>query len=207
MTLDRIEEHWNAWTHYIGTLAAIVALVLLIIRALQISNFLYLGTVIVFGIALISLYSISGTYHILKPGKAKNIFHILDHIGIYFLIAASYTPYIFMGLSGPKKWIIFGVQWGITLLGIFFKIFFTGKFQVLSTMLYLAMGWTIVFVFRDIYNNLSPLSFGFLLGSGILFSLGTIPFLLDKIRFTHAIWHIFVLAGSTLGFLSVFFLV
>ena len=95
MTLDRIEEHWNAWTHYIGSLAAIVALVLLIIRALQISNFLYLGTVIVFGIALISLYSISGTYHILKPGKAKNIFHILDHIGIYFLIAASYTPYIF----------------------------------------------------------------------------------------------------------------
>ncbi|AYV92766.1 hemolysin D [Fusobacterium necrophorum subsp. funduliforme] len=207
MTLDRIEEHWNAWTHYIGTLAAIAALVLLIIRAVHFSNVSYLGSVIVFGIALILLYSISGTYHILRPGKAKKIFHVLDHIGIYFLIAASYTPYIFMVLTGPKKWIIFGIQWGITLLGIFFKILFTGRFQLLSTLLYLAMGWTVIFVFRDIYTSLSPLSFGFLLASGVAYSLGTIPFLLDKIRFTHAIWHLFVLAGSTLGFFSVFFLV
>lgn len=129
MTLDRIEEHWNAWTHYIGTLAAIAALVLLIIRAVHFSNVSYLGSVIVFGIALILLYSISGTYHILKPGKAKKIFHVLDHIGIYFLIAASYTPYIFIVLTGPKKWIIFGIQWGITLLGIFLKFFLQDDFN------------------------------------------------------------------------------
>ncbi|WP_353933497.1 PAQR family membrane homeostasis protein TrhA [Fusobacterium necrophorum] len=120
MTLDRIEEHWNAWTHYIGTLAAIAALVLLIIRAVHFSNVSYLGSVIVFGIALILLYSISGTYHILRPGKAKKIFHVLDHIGIYFLIAASYTPYIFMVLTGPKKMDYLWNTMGYHFVGNFF---------------------------------------------------------------------------------------
>lgn len=206
MTIDRIEEHCNAWTHYLGALASIAALVLLIVRAVQFREMTYLGSTLVFGLALISLYSISGTYHILKPGKAKNILQILDHIGIYFLIAGSYTPYIFMVLSDRKKWTIFAIQWGLTLFGILFKIFFTGKFQILSTLLYLVMGWTIVFVFHDIKLALSPLSFSFLIVSGILYSIGTIPFLLERVRFTHAIWHLFVLGGSTFGFLSIFFL-
>lgn len=207
MTIDRIEEHCNAWTHYIGAMASIAALVLLIIRAVQFHETFYLGSVIVFGLSLILLYSISGTYHILKPSRAKKIFQILDHIGIYFLIAGSYTPYIFMVLSGRKRWIIFAIQWGITFLGILFKIFFTGRFQLLSTLLYLGMGWVIVFIFQDIKLALSSASFLFLLLSGIFYSVGTIPFLLEKIRFSHAIWHLFVLAGSTFGFLSIFYLV
>lgn len=206
MTIDRIEEHCNAWTHYIGALASIAALVLLIIRAVQFHEMTYLGASLVFGLSLILLYSISGTYHILKPGKAKTVFQVLDHIGIYILIAGSYTPYIFMVLSDRKKWIFFAVQWGISIFGIFFKIFFTGRFQVLSTLLYLIMGWSVVFVFQDIKMALSALSFSFLFISGILYSIGTIPFLLEKIRFTHALWHLFVLGGSTFGFLSIFFL-
>lgn len=206
MTIDRIEEHCNAWTHYAGALASVAALVLLIIRAVQFHEMTYLGASLVFGLSLILLYSISGTYHILKPGKAKAVFQVLDHIGIYILIAGSYTPYIFMVLSDRKKWILFAVQWGITIFGILFKIFFTGRFQVLSTLLYLIMGWSIVFVFQDIKMALSPLSFSFLFISGIFYSIGTIPFLLEKLRFTHTIWHLFVLGGSTFGFLSIFFL-
>lgn len=207
MTIDRIEEHCNAWTHYIGTLVSLAALVLLILRAVHFHEMTYLASVIIFGTSLIFLYSISGTYHILKPGKAKDILQILDHIGIYFLIAGSYTPYIFLILSGPKKWSLFALQWGFTLFGILFKVFFTKRFQILSTLIYLIMGWSVVFVFSDIKATLTSTSFQFLIASGILYSIGVIPFLMEKIRFSHTIWHLFVLAGSICGFFSIFYLV
>lgn len=201
-----LEEYLNSITHYIGAIASIVGLVLIILHSSKTLDVGYIVGCIIFGVALIFLYSMSGTYHILKEGKAKNIFRVLDHIGIYVLISASYTPYIFTVLEGRTKWIVFFAQWGLTLFGIIFKIFFTGKFKVLSTLIYLFMGWMIVFVFKDIKLSLSDISFNFLLVGGIVYSIGSIFYMMKKLKFSHCIWHLFVIGGSVFNFLSVYYI-
>ena len=166
----------------------------------------YIVGSIIFGAALIFLYTMSGTYHILKIGKLKKIFRVLDHAAIYVLISASYTPYIFTVLTGEKKWIIFFAQWGLTLIGIIFKIFFTGKFKLVSTLIYLFMGWMVVFVFKDIKAGLSPASLNCLIAGGITYSAGAVVYMIKKIKFGHAIWHLFVIGGSVCNFFSIYYL-
>lgn len=203
---ENYEEYLNAVTHYIGAGMAISGLIALINRSLKIGETGYIIGSIIFGIALIFLYTMSGTYHILKVGKAKQIFRVLDHAAIYVLISASYTPYIFTVLTGKTKWIIFFVQWGLTLLGVIFKIFFTGKFKLVSTLIYLLMGWMVVFVFKDIKAALSAVSLNCLIAGGITYSVGAVVYMIKKIKFGHAIWHLFVIGGSVCNFFSIYYL-
>lgn len=203
---ENYEEYLNAVTHYIGAGMAISGLIALINRSLKIGETGYIIGSIIFGIALIFLYTMSGTYHILKVGKAKQIFRVLDHAAIYVLISASYTPYIFTVLTGKTKWVIFFVQWGLTLLGVIFKIFFTGKFKLVSTLIYLLMGWMVVFVFKDIKAALSAVSLNCLIAGGITYSVGAVVYMIKKIKFGHAIWHLFVIGGSVCNFFSIYYL-
>ena len=203
---ENYEEYLSAITHYIGAGMAISGLVALIDRSLKIGEMGYIVGSIIFGSALIFLYTMSGTYHILKVGKLKQVFRVLDHAAIYVLISASYTPYIFTVLTGKTKWIIFFAQWGLTLIGVIFKIFFTGKFKVVSTLIYLFMGWMVVFVFKDIKAALITVSLNCLIAGGIVYSIGAIIYMIKKIKFGHAIWHLFVIGGSVCNFFSIYYL-
>lgn len=203
---SRKEEIINAITHYLGVGLGFIGLGALLIHSLNVKHTGYLIGNIVFSISIIFLYSMSGTYHILKEGKLKRIFKILDHIAIYILISGTYTPYLLGVFQGKTRWILFSIQWGLTSLGIIFKIFFTGKFEILSTIIYLIMGWMIIFVFNDLKNLTSSLSTSLLLAGGISYTVGVIFYLSNKIKFSHAIWHLFVLNGTVLIYLSIFFL-
>ena len=203
---ENYEEYLSAITHYIGAGMAISGLIALINRSLKIGETGYIIGSIIFGAALIFLYTMSGTYHILKIGKIKQIFRILDHAAIYILISASYTPYIFTVLTGPKKWIIFFAQWGLTLIGVIFKIFFTGRFKLVSTLIYLFMGWMVIFVFKDIKTALNTVSLNCLIAGGITYSAGAVVYMMKKIKFGHAIWHLIVIGGSVCNFFSIYYL-
>ena len=206
MEKENYEEYLSAITHYIGAGMAVSGLIALILHSIKVGEKGYIVGSIIFGTALIFLYTMSGTYHILKIGKLKKIFRVLDHAAIYILISASYTPYIFTVLTGEKKWIIFFAQWGLTLIGIIFKIFFTGKFKLVSTLIYLFMGWMVVFVFKDIKAGLSPASLNCLIAGGITYSVGAVVYMIKKIKFGHAIWHLFVIGGSVCNFFSIYYL-
>lgn len=204
--VSRIEEWVNSTTHYFGVILALIGTGALLVRTLESGNIGYIVGSMLFCFSLILLYSMSGTYHILYTGKLKRIFKILDHSAIYILISGSYTPYLLGFFDGKVKWILFFAQWGMTLAGIIFKIFFTGKFKILSTLIYLFMGWMIIFVFDDLKILISPLSLKLLIAGGIAYSVGTIFYGMKKVRFMHGVWHIFVLVGSILNYLSVYFI-
>lgn len=204
--VSRVEEWVNSITHYFGVVLALIGTGALLIRTLQTGNVGYIVGSMLFCFSLILLYSMSGTYHILYTGKLKRVFKILDHSAIYILISGSYTPYLLGFFDGHVKWVLFFAQWGMTLLGIVFKIFFTGRFKLVSTLIYLFMGWMIIFVFDDLKTLISPLSLKLLIAGGIAYSVGTIFYGMKKVRFMHGVWHLFVLAGSILNYLSVYFI-
>lgn len=204
--ISRAEEWVNSLTHYFGVILALIGTGALIVKTLESNNTGYFIGSMFFCFSLVLLYSMSGTYHILYTGNLKKIFKILDHSAIYILITGSYTPYLLGFFDGKIKWILFFIQWGIALIGIIFKVFFIGKFKIFSTLIYLFMGWMIIFVFDDLKNLISPLSLKLLIAGGISYSIGTIFYAMKKIKFMHGVWHLFVLAGSIFNYLSVYFI-
>jgi len=190
------EEIASSITHGIGSLLSIAALVILVVLA---SHQGTAGGVVgfsIYGSCLVILYLASTLYHAFPPSKVKDFFHVLDHASIYLLIAGTYTPVVLGPLRGPWGWSLFGVIWGLALAGMTLKIFFTGRFNVLSTLFYLGMGWLIVIAIKPM---LALLPAGFLIWlviGGLSYSLGVIFYLWHKIPYHHAIWHLFVLGGS-----------
>ena len=204
--VSRVEEWVNSITHYFGVILALIGTGALLVRTIESDNLGYLVGSMLFCFSLILLYSMSGTYHILYTGRLKRIFKILDHSAIYILISGSYTPYLLGFFDGNVNESLFFYSMGMTLAGIIFKIFFTGRFKLISTLIYLFMGWMIIFVFDDLKTLISPLSLKFLIAGGIAYSIGTIFYGMKKIRFMHGVWHLFVLTGSILNYLSVYFI-
>lgn len=200
------EEIANFVSHTVGAGLAILGFIMLIIRAAWFNNIPAIISYIVFSLGLMVLYTMSSIYHGLKPSKAKNVFEILDHSSIYFLIAASYTPFLVLGLKSKMGITLLIIQWVICALGITFKAFFTGKFKGISTVVYLIMGWMIVFSWNELISKVSPLSIIFLVTGGILYSLGTIFYMWKICKFNHMIWHIFVILGSIAHYVAVWFL-
>lgn len=204
---SRGEEIANFVSHTAGAGLAIIGFIMLIIRASWHNNVSALISYIIFSLGLMVLYTMSSIYHGLKPSKAKNVLEILDHSSIYFLIAASYTPFLILGLHSNMGVGMLIIQWVICAFGITFKAFFTGKFKLLSTLLYLIMGWMIVFAWGDLINNINRVSLVYLITGGVLYSLGTIFYSWKICKFNHMIWHIFVILGSVSHFLAVYYLV
>ena len=203
---SRGEEIANFVSHTAGAGLAILGFIMLIIRASWYNNVSALISYIIFSLGLMVLYTMSSIYHGLKPSTAKNVFEILDHSSIYFLIAASYTPFLVLGLKSNMGITLLVIQWVICALGITFKAFFTGKFKGISTIVYLIMGWMIVFSWTELVAKISPISLGFLIAGGILYSLGTIFYMWKVCKFNHMIWHIFVILGSIAHYVAVWFL-
>ncbi|RDI43073.1 PAQR family membrane homeostasis protein TrhA [Falsibacillus pallidus] len=204
---DWKEELANAITHGIGFLLSIPALVILIVIASHKQDGWYMGSFLVFGISMLLLYLFSTMLHSFKPSKAKRVFAILDHSAIYLLIAGTYTPFVLITLKGTLGWVLFGLIWLLAVCGIVFKCLFIDRFQLLSTIFYVLMGWLIIIAIQPLYHNLTPSGFMFLLTGGILYSVGAIFYIWQKIPFNHAIWHLFVLGGSALMYFCVLFYV
>lgn len=197
------EEIGNAITHGIGAFLAIAALVILIVFAALKGTVWHVVSFSIYGAMLVLLYLESTLYHGLTNKKVKVLFRKFDHMSIFLLIAGTYTPYCLTILRGPLGWSMFGVVWGCAILGIVLKAFYTGKMERLSTALYVVMGWLIIMAIKPIYLAMSFKGFIFLVLGGVLYTLGTYFFAKDKMAFNHAIWHLFVMAGSILHFFSV----
>lgn len=202
-----LEEKINILTHGFGAILAIVALVLLVIEASSKGSTLQLISFTVFGVSLIVLYTASTVYHSAKKPDLRKKLRILDHTAIYVLIAGTYTPFTLVTLEGTLGWTIFFTSWGIALTGIILKLFFTGRFDVLSTIMYVFMGWIIIFAIKPLMNNLAAEGLNWLFAGGIAYTVGAILYSIKKLKFNHAIFHVFVLAGSFCHFMAVYFYV
>lgn len=198
------EEIANAITHGIGALLSIAALVLLIIDATIFGNAWHIVSFTLFGSTMLLMYLCSTMLHSLPRGKAKDIFEILDHSAIYFFIAGTYTPFLFLVVKGWVGWTIFGVVWGLAIGGAVFKSFFAKKFVLYSTLLYVVMGWLIVFAWKPLVENLHPNGLLLLIIGGVLYTVGSIFYVWRGFKFHHSLWHLFVIGGSVAHFLCVF---
>ncbi len=204
--LTKPEEITNAVLHGIGLGLAIAALVVLVVLAGIFGDVWHIVSFSIYGSTLVILYLASTLYHSFPMGKTKSIFKIIDHACIYLLIAGTYTPLTLITLRGPLGWTIFGVIWGIALVGIVFKILFIKRFAVLSTLIYIVMGWLIIVAIKPLTAAMNVAGLRFLLAGGILYTSGTVFYGLQRIKFNHAIWHLFVLGGSICHFFTVLFL-
>jgi hemolysin III len=159
----------------------------------------------VFGLSMIGLYASSTFYHLSKDPALRTRMRIVDHASIYLLIAGTYTPFTLITLGGISGWVVFAVSWSMALTGIVLKIFFTGRFQLLSTLMYVFMGWIIIFVMKPLVTNLPLEGVYWLIAGGIAYTVGAILYSIRKIHFNHAIFHVFVLIGSFCHFMAVYF--
>ena len=202
-----IEEKINIISHAIGFILSIVAWVLLVTHATWHGDVWHIVSFSIFGASLIILYAASSFYHSAKKSELRNRLNIIDHASIYVLIAGTYTPFTLVTLKGTIGWVIFGISWGLALTGIILKLFFTGKYNLMSTIMYVLMGWVIVFAIKPLINNLPLAGLLWLVAGGISYTIGAILYGIKKIKFNHAIFHMFVLMGSFCHFMSVYFYV
>ncbi len=197
------EEHLNAISHGIGFLLSLVGFALLFVFQTY-ETTRGLVAIILYGLSLSLLYFVSSIYHYEKNENRKQVFRKLDHISIYLLIAGTYSPVVLIALAHSHGWVLFWIVWGIAILGTILKIFFTGKFEIVSVLLYLIMGWLIVFDFQTLRETTDLTGLLLLIGGGLAYTVGIIFYALDRIPFSHVIWHLFVLSGSILHYFFIF---
>ncbi|MFW3146040.1 MAG: PAQR family membrane homeostasis protein TrhA [Thermoplasmatota archaeon] len=201
------EEIANSITHGFGWAMAVIALVLLVFFSSLEGDPWYITAGAVYGSGLVLLYASSTLYHSIQARRAKMVFKIIDHSSIFFLIAATYTAYTLTVLRGLWGWVLFGIVWAGFILGTVFKVFFSGRFKALSITIYVVLGWCALLAFKPLMDALAFEGFLLLVAGGIAYSLGALVYAKRKVRYSHSVWHMFVLAGSMLHFLSVFFYV
>ena len=191
------EERLNIITHGIGFLLSIVALVLLVVNAARYGTARHITSFAIFGASLIVLYAASTFYHYAKNPDLRIKLNILDHAAIYVLIAGTYTPFTLVVLKGWVGWTIFGISWGLALIGIVFKVFYFGKYDRISTIAYVLMGWVIIFAIKPLIDGLPLKGLLWLFGGGLAYSFGALLYSFKKLRFNHALFHVFVLLGAS----------
>lgn len=197
------EEVFNAITHGIGVLMSIAALVLLIIFSAKQGSASLMLISIIYGMSMLLLYLASTLVHSFPEGKAKDLFEIFDHSAIYIFIAGTYTPIMVLVIQGTLGWTLLAVVWGVAVIGVIFKAFYVKKFLYLSTILYIAMGWMIVLVWGPLTAAMPEPGIQLLIAGGLLYTFGAIFYVWRGFPFHHAVWHLFVLAGSVAHFFVV----
>ena len=198
------EERLNIGTHAFGFLLSIIALPFLVLKSNDYLGFWKPTSLVVYGFSMIILYAASTFYHSAKEPKLRRKLNIFDHAAIYVLIAGTYTPFTLIILGGSLGWLIFSLTWSFALIGIVLKLFFTGRFDKLSTIMYVFMGWQILFVINPLIEKFSTKGLQLLFLGGIFYTLGAVLYSLKKIKYNHAIFHFFVLLGSLCHFLSIY---
>lgn len=198
------EEITNAILHGIGALLAIAALVLCVVFSAIHHNPYAVVSSCLYGSTLIILYTMSCLYHSLKVNNAKRVFRIIDHCSIFLLIAGTYTPLTLVSLNGPIGWTLFGIIWGVSILGIILNAIDLNKYKVISMILYIMMGWAIIFTFPRLLKVIDMAGIYLLVAGGIVYTIGAIFYGIGKkIKYMHSVFHIFVLAGSILHFFAI----
>ena len=197
------EERLNIITHAFGLLLSVIGLPFLILKSLNFNGFWKPTSLIIYGFSLIVLYAASTFYHAAKDPRLRRKLNIFDHAAIYVLIAGTYTPFTILVLEGFLGWIIFGLTWTFALIGIILKLFYTGRFDKLSTVLYLLMGWQIMFVINPLMERFSTEGLQLLFAGGVFYTIGAVLYSIKKLPYNHAIFHVFVVLGSMCHFFSV----
>ena len=197
------EEIFSAITHGLGALFGVFALVyMVVVSAIHgapwavVSGAIYGGTLIV-------LFCMSTLYHAIAHRKAKLVFRVLDHTTIFLLIAGTYTPIALITLRGALGWVIFGVEWGVAILGIILNSISIERFKVFSMIGYVVCGWMVVIAFVPLVNSMPFSGFMYLLGGGLFYTIGLLFYKLKNVRYMHSIWHMFVLVGALLQYVCV----
>ena len=197
------DEIANALTHGVGAAAALAGGAVLITLAAIHGDGWQLAGAIVFGITLLLLYTASTLYHAIQHPIAKGRLKVFDHCAIYLLIAGTYTPFTLVGLRGPWGWGLFAAIWTLAVAGVVFKLFYTGRYPRLSTAIYVAMGWLVVVAMKPMLASIDAWTLGWLLAGGVFYTLGTYFYHRESIPYAHAIWHLFVIAGSVCHYVAV----
>lgn len=198
----RREETVNSLTHGIAVALSIAALTVLVVFSSLQGDPWKIVSFSIYGATLIALYTASTVYHAVPSTRVRPFLRRLDHSCIYLLIAGTYTPFILIAMRDAWGWTLFGIVWGSAAIGVLFKIFYTGRFDALSTIWYVLMGWTAVIALKHLMETLPSGIWPWLVGGGLCYTGGVLFYAMGKLRYNHAIWHIFVLAGSLLHFLS-----
>ena len=197
------EEIANTVSHGLGFLAAVATIPILVIAALNDGAAAVVGAAI-FGATTALLYLASTLYHALAPNRAKRVFRIIDHAAIYLLIAGTYTPFTLGVLRGPWGWTLFGLVWGLAVIGIFLKAVRGVRYPRLSTIVYLAMGWLVLVALKPLVNNVPAWGLFWLVAGGVAYTAGVAFYAADhRLRYSHFVWHLFVLAGTACHFVAV----
>ncbi len=198
-----IEEIWHAITHGVGLALSIAALTIMVAYSSQSGSVISVLASILFGTTLIILYGSSTLYHAITHHDIKKRFQQFDHASIYILIAGSYTHVTLISLGNTLGYTLFGVVWGTSLIGIYLKFAYPGRFEKLSLILYLLLGWMIVIAVKPLMGVMAPGGLWLLLAGGLLYTFGVIFYVWDNLPFNHTIWHLFVMGGSICHFLMV----
>ncbi|WP_421873433.1 PAQR family membrane homeostasis protein TrhA [Marinoscillum sp.] len=201
----RKEELLNVITHLAGLVLSIAGLALLVTFASIYGSVWHIVSFSIFGSTLVLLYLASTLYHAAKKKQLRKRLNVFDHSAIYVLIAGTYTPFCLVTLNGWVGWTLFGITWGLAIAGVTLKVFFTGRFNLLSTIGYVAMGWIAIVAAKPLFEQLSSGALWFLILGGVSYTIGAIFYLLDRMKYNHAIFHVWVLLGSILHFIAVFF--
>ncbi len=201
------EEIFNSITHGIGALLSIAALVILVSISVTKGDVWHVVSFTIYGSSLVLLYLASTLYHSFTKEKVKNLFARFDHAAIFLLIAGTYTPFLLTALRGPLGWTLFGIIWGVAIAGVVIRSIYLTRFRKLMVALYLAMGWMFIVAVGPLMKNLSTISIIFLFLGGIFYSVGVIFYLKRNLKYSHGIWHLFVLAGSIMHFFAVIYTV
>ena len=200
-------ERFNAWTHFVGALLAIVGVVILSVLAAATKDPWKITSVSIYGASLLLLYATSTLYHSIR-GRAKLILRKLDHLSIYLLIAGTYTPFCLVTLRGPWGWSLFGAVWGLAVVGMLQEIKPRSEARVASVVIYAVMGWVAILAIKPLIGQLEIPGFMLLAGGGLVYTIGIIFYAFDsRFRHWHGVWHLFVLGGSLLHYLAIVFYV
>ncbi len=197
------EEIFSSVTHGIGALLGVAALVLLVVFAAKAHNVYGVVSGAIYGATMIVLFTMSTLYHAISAKGAKKVFRVLDHCSIYLLIAGTYTPIALCTLRQHGGWILFGIVWGVTALGITLNAIDMEKFRIASLISYIALGWAVVAMWGTLKASLAAGGIALLLAGGLVYMLGVVFYCMKKVAYMHSIWHLFVLGGSILHFFAV----
>jgi hemolysin III len=197
------EERINVASHALGLVLSLVGLVALVMRALAVGGVLELVSATVYALSLVALFAASTAYHGSRRPSRRMRLRTVDHAAIYLLIAGTYTPLALVTLDGAARWTLFGITWGLAVSGIVLKLFFTGRFRLASTLMYVFMGWLIVFFAGPVLAALPAAGVAWLVGGGIVYTLGAVLYASHRLPYGHATFHVLVLVGSACHFYAV----
>lgn len=198
------EELANVITHGVGIALSVAGLAVLVTFAALYGDAWHVVSAAVFGLTLVLLYTASTLYHAFRDAATKRVLRKFDHAGIFLLIAGTYTPFLLVSLRGVWGWSLFGVVWGLGLAGVVLKFWLAGRFPVVSTLIYIAMGWLVLVAFRPLLAAVPSGGVGLLLAGGFCYTGGAVFYLWKRLPYHHAVWHVFVLAGSVCHWAAVF---